>query len=179
VSLFRALAALAAHESGNGDHARRELGEMADGGFEAVPVDPVTLGSWTLWAELAAALGDRRSASMLLPRLEPLRDCVVTEALGTYGVVSRCAGSLAGVLGRREDADGHFAHALAAHERMGAASLSARTRIEWGLSLSGAGRPVEARDRLTTGAEAATRLAMPGLEHRAREALRLIETPVG
>jgi hypothetical protein len=152
---------------------------MADGGFADVPIDPVALESWMLWAELAAALGDRRAAAMLLPRLEPLRDCVVTEALGTYGVVSRCAGSLAGVLGRQEDADGHFAHALAAHERIGAAALSARTRIEWGVSLSAAGRAAEARDQLTAGADAAARLVMPGIERRGREALRLIETPVG
>ena len=179
VSLFRALAALAAYEAGNHDVARRELSEMADGAFAAIPTDPVALESWMLWAELAATLDDRRAAAMLLPRLEPLREYVVTEALGTYGVVSRCAGSLAGVLGRREDADGHFAHALAAHERLGAIALAARTRIEWGVSLSAAGRAGEARDQLFAGADGAARLAMPGLERRAREALRLIETPVG
>ena len=67
---------------------------MADGAFADVPTDPVTLESWMLWAELAAALGDRRAAGILLPRLEPLREDVVTEALGTYGVVSRCVGAL-------------------------------------------------------------------------------------
>ncbi|HEY7622771.1 MAG TPA: AAA family ATPase [Solirubrobacteraceae bacterium] len=179
VSLFRVLAALAGYEAGNQAEAGRALSEVADGAFADVPTDPVTLESLMLWAELAVNLGDRRAAALLLPRLEPLREHMVTEALGIYGVVSRCVGSLAGVLGRREDADGHFAHALAAHERMGAASLAARTRIEWGLSLSRAGRPVEAREQLSAGAEAAARQAMPGLEQRAREALRLIETPVG
>jgi class 3 adenylate cyclase/tetratricopeptide (TPR) repeat protein len=170
VALFRALAALAAYEAGDHAEPQRLLAAATERAFD-LPRDPVRLGSWCIWAELATRLGDRRAAAILLTRLEGLRDCVVSEALGTFGVVSRCVGSLAGTLGRSDEADAHFRHALAAHERMGAASLAARTRVEWGAMLAGAGRVTEAREQLSSGAQAAAGLALPGLERRARETL--------
>ena len=173
VGLFRALSALAAYEAGDQAEAQRQLAATAESAFE-LPRDPVRLGSWCIWAELATQLGDREAAAILLTHLQGLRDCVVTEALGTFGVVSRCVGSLAGTLGRPDEADAHFRHALAAHERMGAASLAARTRIEWGAMLAGAGRSADARVQLSSGAQAAAELALPGLERRARETLLAI-----
>ena len=131
VGLFRALSALAAYEAGDHAEAQRLLAATAESAFE-LPRDPVRLGSWCIWAELATQLGDRGAAAILLTHLQGLRDCVVTEALGTFGVVSRCVGSLAGTLGRPDEADAHFRHALAAHERMGAASLAARTAYRVG-----------------------------------------------
>ena len=158
VGLFRALSALAAYEAGDQAEAQRQLAATAESAFE-LPRDPVRLGSWCIWAELATQLGDRGAAAILLTHLQGLRDCVVTEALGTFGVVSRCVGSLAGTLGRPEEADAHFRHALATHKRMGAGSLAARTRIEWGAMLAGAGRSADARVQLSSGARAAADLA--------------------
>ena len=176
VSVFGALAALAACEAGDRREAQQSLDAMSQRGFADLPADPNTLGSLALWGDLAARLGDRRSASLLLTRLEPVRDHIVTEALGVYGVASRCVGSLAGVLGRYAEADAHFGHALATHERIGAASLVARTRVDWGSMLIDAGRPEDARAQLVAGIEAAARLRLSGLERRARETLSALDS---
>ena len=80
------------------------------------------------------------------------------DSLGTLGAASRGAGLLAAALGRREEADGHFAHALELHERLGASSLAVRTRLEWGIALMGNGRRrsrPRAGELLTAAAEAA------------------------
>ena len=176
VSVFAALAAIAAFEAGNREEAERGLAAMSGRAFSEIPADPVTLESLTLWGEVAAHLRDERAAWLLVPRLEHARDQVLTEGLGAYGIVSRCLGSLAGVLGRPDEADVHFAHALATHERLGADSLVARTCIDWGVMLCDAGRMVQGRHQLHTGMELAARLDLPGLEHRAREAAQRLET---
>jgi len=176
VSVFRALAAIAAYEAGNRQEAQRSLAAMSHRGFADVPADPVTLGTLALWADLAASLHDRGAALILLPRLERVRDQIVTEALGTYGVVSRCVGALAGTLGRADEARTHFTHALATHEHIGAGSLVARTHVDWGVMLADAGELPEARAQLGAGAQAAARLGLTRLEDRARRALQRLDS---
>lgn len=175
ISLFRAAAALATYEAGGHEDARRLLSATADRRFEDVPDDPVALGALTLWAELAARLGDRASAAVLLPLLEDVAGLLVTEALGTLGVVSRSVGALAATLGRTDEADRLFADAVAAHERLGARSLVARTRIEWGLATASSQNRWRARQLLASGAEEAARLELPALEHVARRALTALD----
>ena len=171
ISLFTALAAVSAFEAGRRDEAEQQLAAVARRSFEDVPEDPVTLGALTLWAELAAHLGDRVSAAALLPLLRPSRDQVVAEALGTLGAVSRCVGALAATLGQTEEAETAFRDALAAHDRLGARSLVARTRIDWGLALAAAGDRSRAGELLAHGADEAARLELPGLERVARQAI--------
>ena len=105
-------------------------------------------------------------------RLEPWREQVVLDALGTLGSVARPLGLLAGALGRPEEADAHFVHALEVHEQLGATSLAARTTLDWGLSLLRGGRRddhLRSRELLAQAAEAASRLGLPELERRAEE----------
>ena len=148
VGLFRALSALAAYEAGDPAEAQRQLAATAESAFE-LPRDPVRLGSWCIWAELATQLGDRGAAAILLTHLQGLRDCVVTEALGTLGVVSRCVGSLAGTLGRRTRPT--TLQACTRRSRThGRGVAGGGTRIEWGAMLAGAGRSADARVQLST-----------------------------
>ena len=109
----------------------------------------------------------------LLARMEPWRDQVILDALGTLGSAARPLGMLAAALDRMHEADVHFAHALQVHERMRAPSLHARTKLDWGLALQRAGRPEDAARAgalLEQAAQAMRDLALPAVERRARDA---------
>jgi hypothetical protein len=127
-----------------------------------------------IWAEVAFRLADRKAALLLLGRIEPLREQIALDALGTLGLASRCAGLLSATLGRWNEADSHFAYALERHQRLGASSLGVRTQLEWGLALAGSGQPERASragELLTAAAAVAGQLHLPGLRDRAQAGL--------
>ena len=173
VAVFGAMQALAEADAGRAGRARELLERAGTDGFAGVPADPVQLGTFALWAEVAADLGAPAEAAALLQRLEPWRDQVILDALGTLGSAARPLGLVAAALGRVDEADAHFAHALAVHERMRAPSLAARTDLDWGLALQRAGRAgdqARASELLGRAAQATRELGLPALERRAREA---------
>jgi tetratricopeptide (TPR) repeat protein len=170
VAVFGAMHALAELDAGNEQRARGVLERAATDGFGGVPVDQVRLGTLVLWTELATRLGATSAAADLLEQLAPWRDQIVLDSLGTLGSVARALGMLAAQLGRWDEADAHFAHALDAHQRIGAASLEARTTLDWGTALRRGGRrgdDFRSRELLAESAEAAGRLGLPALERRA------------
>jgi class 3 adenylate cyclase/tetratricopeptide (TPR) repeat protein len=174
VSAFTSMAALAELEAGQQQHAAELLRERARDEFASLACDPVQLGSLLIWAEVAARLADRRAASILLGRIEPLREQIALDSLGALGVASRCAGLLAATLGHWNEANSHFAHALEFHQRLGASSLAVRTQLEWGLALAGSGQRESASragELLTAAAAVARELRLPGLSDRANTAL--------
>ncbi|HEX2414828.1 MAG TPA: AAA family ATPase [Thermoleophilaceae bacterium] len=174
VAVFASMSALAELEAGRHEIAREQLERAALDGFAGLPADPVQLGSFVLWAEVAARLGAKTAAAALLQRLEPWRDQVVLDALGTLGSASRGLGLAAATLGRSAEADAHFAHALGVHERMGAPSLAARTQLDWGASLMGGGDGdhLRGRELLARAADGARTLGLTALEQRAHAAAR-------
>ncbi len=137
---------------------------MGRGRFADVPQDPTRLTALAFWSELASRLQDTSAAAALLEQVLPVRDQFALDSLGSVGAMSRCAGQLTAVLGRYTEARAHFADALATHERMGAASLGARTNVEWGEALGD-------RDALRRGAAAAEALGIKPLLARAQAAL--------
>jgi hypothetical protein len=181
VSAFTAMTALAELEAGHAGLAAERLRGRVGDELDSLPCDPVQLGSLLIWGEVAHRVEDREAASCLLRRIEPLREQVALDSLGALGVASRGAGLLAATLGRWNEADTHFAHALETHKRLHAASLAARTQLEWGLSLLGTGRRTSterADELLTSAAGAASELRLPGLRDRARAALSGKRAPV-
>jgi class 3 adenylate cyclase/tetratricopeptide (TPR) repeat protein len=174
VSIFTAMAALAELEAGQEQHVADLLRDRTRDEFASLACDPVQLGSLLIWAEVAARLGDRQAASFLLGRIEPLREQIALDSLGTLGAASRCAGLLAATLGRWNEADRHFAYAVELHERLGASSLAVRTQLEWGLALAGSGQRESASragELLTAAARNAGELRLRGLRDRAHAAL--------
>jgi class 3 adenylate cyclase/tetratricopeptide (TPR) repeat protein len=172
VAIFGAMRALAELDAGREPVARELLEHTATDGFAGVPADTVRLGTLVLWAEVATRLGATSAAAALLERLGPWRDQIVLDSLGTLGSVARPLGMLAAQLGRWEEADAHFAHALDAHERMGAPSLAARTTLDWGTALRRGGRrddDFRSRKLLAQSAQAAGELGLPALERRAHD----------
>jgi class 3 adenylate cyclase/tetratricopeptide (TPR) repeat protein len=181
VSVFTAMAALGELDAGRQQSPAELLREQARDEFASLPRDPVQLGSLLIWAEVAARLADRQVASLLLDRIKPLREQIALDSLGTLGVASRCVGLLAATLGRWNEADSHFAHALELHEHLGASSLAVRTQLEWGLALAESGQRENASragNLLTAAAARAGELRLPGLGDRAQAALSGRGAPV-
>ena len=69
----------------------------------------------------------------LRSRLEPYADQLVLVAFagGVTGAVAFYLGLLATTIGEWPEADSYFAAAAATHERIGAPTWLARTRLEW------------------------------------------------
>jgi len=88
-----------------------------------------------LLAEQAAAIADRPLCAQLYTALSPHRDQFVDNATNWFGSVARYLGLLEHRLGRFADADRSFAESVAAHERLPAPLLLARSHLGWGTSL--------------------------------------------
>jgi DNA-binding CsgD family transcriptional regulator/tetratricopeptide (TPR) repeat protein len=159
-------------ELGRAEAARTEFDRLAAGDFADLPRDLTWLSSATMLAEVCAFLGDARRAATLYGLLLPYaeRVVVVDHAIACSGAVSRTLGLLAAVLGWRDEAERHFGHALALHERLGARPLLARTRYEYARLLLAEGRPAE-RERawalLDRALDVARELGMAALAEQA------------
>ncbi|MGH9172833.1 MAG: response regulator transcription factor, partial [Vicinamibacterales bacterium] len=84
-------------------------------------------------SEACALLGDVDQAAILYDYLRPYPERNVNRHFFwvCHGSVSHYLGLLASVLSRWQDADRHFADALAMHERMGALLFATWTRAAW------------------------------------------------
>jgi DNA-binding winged helix-turn-helix (wHTH) protein/tetratricopeptide (TPR) repeat protein len=119
------LRAVLAHVSLHGseiDDARRELDVLAQRDFAELPRDSMWLSCLVYCAEVAAGLGDRPRAQVLLDLLLPHADRIigVGPSLVSLGHGARYLGLLTSTLGRDREAAQYFATASGEHERMGA-----------------------------------------------------------
>jgi len=111
-----------------------ELARLAEGRFGAVgDHDDRWLAALVVLAELAATLDRRPEAAVLYDLLCPHARCFAVEAMGAvcHGSVSRHLGLLAHALGRWDEADTHFRHAIDDNTSAGAPLLVAHTRSQW------------------------------------------------
>ena len=107
----------------------RRLSALVADDFAALPFDEEWLVAQALLAEAASLIGHREAAAVLHERLLPYAGHVtVSYPEISVGFVSRYLGILATTLERHEDAEAHFEHSLASHERTGARSWLAHTR---------------------------------------------------
>ncbi len=89
-----------------------------------------------LLSEACAALRDGGAAEVLYPRLEPLCDQVSMSAgVRCDGSLGHAAGLLATCLGRWDEAERHFEHALAVNDRIGAKAAKIGTLRAWATML--------------------------------------------
>ncbi len=129
-----ALRVLLAVELGRED-AGALFDEMAARDFADVPVTERWLDALAVLAEACVNLGDPRprQAQLLYDLLLPYSDrlMAVLVEVTHLGAVSRFLGMLATLLGRWDDAERHFEHALALNERMGLRPFVAHTQHAW------------------------------------------------
>ena len=175
--VFVAVLALAYAESDHEDDARILLEEFASGGFD-LPMDTTWLTGMIAYADAAIECGDPTFAGPILERLAPFADQWLYTDVATSGPVSRSLGGLATILGRYDEASGHFAHSAACSEQAHAMFFGAQTDLLWGKMLAArhfAGDLEKARDHLTKAKTVAVTHGYGNVERRASEALQLLE----
>jgi len=160
-------------ELGDDDDVRRILERWAASDFHALPRDITRIRAMTSLAVAAAHLGETAPAGVLYDLLVPHQDQIdlmVTVA----GAVAHYLGLLAATIGRFNDADAHFSAAAATHQRVGAPSWLARSRLEWARMLLTRRQPGDAeRARVLLGQVMATARAR-GLANIERRAVHLL-----
>jgi tetratricopeptide (TPR) repeat protein len=110
--------------------------ELAADGFGSVPRDNEWIFALTLLSPLSVRHDDLNRVSMLYDLLLPFADRhAVGHAEGTTGSVARALGILAAGLSRFDDAEKHFAFAIAHNERMGARLWTTDTEVRFGRML--------------------------------------------
>ncbi len=129
--VFTAVLAVAHSEEEQIAAASQLLRDAKRNRFE-LPRDNTWLSGMTCWATVANACDDADAANILTAVLRPFeRQCCYDRVTST-GFIAHYLGTLAATLGRRDEAAGHFASALASAERMGATWAMAITCLEWG-----------------------------------------------
>lgn len=106
---------------GDSEAARRELEALAARGISTLRRDEHWLVTMDGLASIAVLLGDRTHAGELYELLLPYEDLIVTHDLlrSINGSVAATLGSLATLLGRYEDGEAHFEHAIAKETALG------------------------------------------------------------
>jgi class 3 adenylate cyclase/tetratricopeptide (TPR) repeat protein len=117
--------------------------DLAATGFAHTTNNAAWLRFATDCAWLCARLGRDDCALRLRSMLEPYADQLVVTAFagGVTGSVAFYLGLLSTTLGDWQDAEAHFTAALATHERIGAPTWLARTRLEWARMLLARAEP--------------------------------------
>jgi tetratricopeptide (TPR) repeat protein len=128
----RAALGLACAESGDLDGAREQLDILIAGDCAGIPFDQFWLAAATFLAETAARLESEHCATLYrLLAPYPGRNVVVPPAAVCLGSSSRPLGLLAAALHRWDEAERHFADALAMNSEMGARPWVARTQFNY------------------------------------------------
>jgi len=130
LGLAASVLALVYCDLGQFDEARRLFRGKVLGVLGEFDSDLAWLPVTAAHAEVCVRLGEVESASALMERLAPWHDQVPSLQCLTIGSVAWYLGMLATILGRHEDAEGHFTEALAVHERMRAPLWIGRVQVE-------------------------------------------------
>ncbi len=138
--------------------------------FTGLPFDITWLTGLSILTDIAVDLRETAAAAVLYDLLSPYADQVATTNGVPGGAGSHYLGRLAGTLNGFQEAEAHFIAAVAAHQRMGAPTWLARTRLEWArmlLTRRGPGDTERARELLGQALAAARQLGLGGIEGQA------------
>ncbi len=132
VPAWRAGLAALYMDIGRAEDAQRELDQLAENDFDALPLDANWVVALALLAEVAAHLGDLPRAAWLYDRLLPFAgsNIIVGGGWVCHGSTERFLALLAHALGRFEAADRHFRAARRANANLGAHPLVALGRFQ-------------------------------------------------
>ena len=171
IGAWRAVLARLYSETDQLAEAREQVDMLRVNDFD-LPLNWTWIGYMVTLSEAVADLHDTPAAAVLYERLRPVAGqvSVVTLMVTASGSVALWCGMLATCLGRWDDAEHHFADALAMNERLGARPFVVRTRRAWAGMLLGRNAPddaLRARELIAAALAEAERLGM------AREVVRL------
>jgi hypothetical protein len=133
-------------ELGWDQEARAVLDQLAVDGFVGIAHDAFRVSTLAYLSEVCAALHDRARAAQLYSLLLPFagQNAVAGFATASFGAVDRFLGLLAAALARWQEAEHHFAAALAMNNWMDARPWLAHTQQQYAAMLVARG---EAADR--------------------------------
>jgi tetratricopeptide (TPR) repeat protein len=174
IPAFQAMLALCRCHGPRPERARSLLAGLADGDFTGVPFHHLWLFTLATAAWVATTLEDEDRAATLHELLVPYSDQVISLAVNVSGSVAHYLGLVASTLGRFDEAEERFAAAEATHERIGAPTWLARTRLEWArmlLTRRNAGDAERARELLGQALTSARGVGLANIERRAVELL--------
>jgi tetratricopeptide (TPR) repeat protein len=166
-------------ELGMAEEAAEIVRGFAADGFAGLARDANWLMSiWTL-SEAAAFVRDLDAAAQLYDLLLPFADrWIVASVSICFGPAATPLGFLAGVLGRYDDAEAHFARALAETEALPAPALHAQAMRDFAAMLldrDGAGDRERAVELLEQVIATTQRYGMPSLELTAQNLLAVAQ----
>jgi len=147
---------------------------LAAENFTALPRDLAWIFAVSQCAAVAAALRDRAGARVLFDMLAPYASQIVFMNAGSLGAVAHYLAVLAATFGDFDEAECRFAEAAGTHERIGAPTWLARTRLEWArmlLARSTPGDTEQAHDLLAQALATARERGLTNIERRAVELL--------
>ena len=159
-------------ELGSRDEARGVFEKLAADGFAGIANDTVRIASLAYLAEVCVWLDDTARAATLFDLLLPYaeRNIVFGAHTASFGAGARLLGMLATTLQRWDDAERHFAYALAFDARTGGRPWLVRSRCEFAAMLLRRARPGDhdrALSLLSAAHDDARELGMRGLAERA------------
>jgi DNA-binding CsgD family transcriptional regulator len=154
-------------ELGMEGEARHELSRVAAAGLDAFR-ESLWIAALTYLTDAAAALGDRATAELIYPELEPLAgaNVMIGHLVTCYGAADRYLGMLAATLGEPELAARHFERAMELNRHMESATWLAHTAYEYARLLLSRGEGERAAVLLRESRELAASIGMPTLLSR-------------
>jgi DNA-binding CsgD family transcriptional regulator/tetratricopeptide (TPR) repeat protein len=156
-------------ELGMEEEARSQLERIMHDGLEQFR-ESLWLAALAYITDACSALGDRATAELVYPQLEPLSGTgvMIGHLVSFYGAADRYLGMLAATLGELDRAEQHFELAIELNRRMGARTWLAHSQYQYARALIGRGRDAEERaGALAAEArELATRIRLRGLAGR-------------
>jgi class 3 adenylate cyclase/tetratricopeptide (TPR) repeat protein len=148
--------------------------------FASLPHDSLWLAGMRIWGDVCCHLGQRTAAATLYDRLAPFHDQVAVSPGAVGGSVAHTLASLAGLLGRSQDAETHYREAEAVYERIGSPWHQAALKLDEGrMLLRDGGRAAAGRRLLTDAARLASGVGNPTIERRAAALLGETGGPAG
>ena len=145
---------------------------LAAENFTALPRDPTWMMGLSQCAAVAASLGDRAGARVLFDLLVPYASQIVFINGGAIGAVAHYLAVLAATFGDLDEAERRFGEAAGTHERIGAPTWLARTRVEWARMLLTRAKPgdtEQAHDLLHQALATARDRGLTNIQRRAIE----------
>jgi tetratricopeptide (TPR) repeat protein len=163
-------------ELGRETEARSEFESLSGDGFSAIPRDSLWQTSLVYLAETCCMIGSCGEAEALYELLAPYEELavVVGSASVSLGATSRYLGQLAVELGRWDEAEAHFEHAVDFDTRTSARAWLAHSWFQYSRLLARRDRPGDkgrADQMLSSAMQTVTELGMRGLGSRIKASM--------
>jgi tetratricopeptide (TPR) repeat protein len=173
--VFPAVLAWACAEAGRYDEAEAVITRARQANFGGLRYDYLWLSTLALLSRACARLGDTFTAKELYTRLRPHHSAFAIGQAVWFGPVAYDLGLLATLLGRYDDADGHFAEAVEIHHRVGVRGMLAHSHLAWARMLLARLQPGDterAKEQLKNAQQAALQLGLSNIEEDVAALLR-------